>query len=318
MNIKTCPFCSGHRCIRKGMQEGHQRWQCTECKKKFQANKKILPSKEELFCLYVFNKQTLKELSQRYHEKREVFQVMFDNISFKEKEHQPRELAICVDTTFFGDFGVVVFRDEITKENLWWRFVDDERLEYYKEGKEFLEGKGYVFTSVTADGLPGLPNVFKGIPFQYCHFHARKNITKYITRNPRTPAGVELMYIMHDLKNYTYTTFVKDLMKWNMTHQSFLKEKTIHSDNSWSYTHRKLRSAIRSMVHMSPYLFTYQTRADTYIPPTTNTLEGHFSHIKVRVGCHRSISLQRKQKMIYAILLASSAEYVQGIERLLF
>jgi hypothetical protein len=313
MNSKKCPFCSHHECIRKGKQDGHQRWQCKDCNKKFQANKKVLPSKEELFCLYAFNKQTLKELSQEYHEKREVFQTLFDDIVFKPKRHDPREIALCVDTTFFGDFGVVVFRDEREKENLWWKFVQEEKGEYYQEGKNYLEQKGYVLASVTADGLPGLPHIFQGIPFQFCHFHARKNITKYITRKPKTEAGKELQCIMYDLKHSTHDTFVSTITNWNTKHQGFLKEKTTHPDGSWSYTHRKLRSAIRSMMYMSSYLFTYQTRRDIYIPSTTNTLEGHFSHIKVRVGCHRSISIRRKQKIIHAILLASSAEYKKDL-----
>jgi hypothetical protein len=318
MNTKKCPFCGYIKCIRKGLQEGHQRWQCKQCNKKFQANKRVLPSKEELFCLYAFNKQTLNELANEYHEKREVFQKLFDEIVFKEKVHNPRPIALCVDTTFFKDFGIVVFRDQLKKENLWWKFVQEERLEHYLEGKKYIEKLGYNIVSVSADGLPGLPSIFKGIPFQFCHFHARKNITKYLTRNPKTDAGKELQYIMHDLKLYNHVQFIKIINTWNTKHQDFLKERTVHPDGSWSYTHRRLRSAIRSMMYMSSFLFTYQTRKDIYIPPTTNTLEGHFSHIKVRVACHRSISTKRKQKIVYAILLASTSEYTKDLEQLLF
>lgn len=318
MNIKKCPFCGSDTCIRKGLQEGHQRWQCKECKKKFQGNHEAPLLTTELFCLYAFNKQTLRELGMEYHKHTRVFQTLFDALVFKEKIHNPRVIALCVDTTFFEDFGVVVFRDQRMKENLWWRFVDEERLEYYQEGKRFLEDLDYTIVSVTADGLPGLPSIFKGIPFQYCHFHARKTITTYLTRRPKTDAGIELQYIMYELKQYTHNSFVKTINAWHEKHDYFLKEKTVHPDGSWSYTHRKLRSAIRSMMHMSHYLFTYQIRTDIYIPPTTNTLEGHFSHIKVRVGCHRSISTKRKQKIIHAILLASSAEYKKDLNEKLF
>lgn len=318
MNIKKCPFCESNSCIRKGLQEGHQRWQCKDCKKKFQANKTASPTKEELFCLYAFNKQTLRELSLEYHKHTRVFQEMFDTLKFKKKIHRPRDIALCVDTTFFEDFGVVVFRDQKEKEDLWWKFVDEERLVYYQEGREYLESLGYRITSVTADGLPGLPHIFQGIPFQFCHFHARKNITKYITRRPRTEAGVQLQYIMHDLKSFNHETFRNTLKSWNEQYGAFLKARTIHPDGSWSYTHRKLRSAIRSILHMSLYLFTYQARVDVYIPPTTNTLEGHFAHLKVRVSCHRSISTKRKQKIIHAILLASSAEYTKDLVKRLF
>lgn len=318
MNSKQCPFCFSHDCIRKGLQEGHQRWQCKTCTKKFQGNHNASVDAQELFCLYAFNKQTLRELALEYHKHTRVFQELFDALVFKEKIHTPRAIALCVDTTFFEDFGVVVFRDQRMKENLWWKFVDDERLEYYQEGKQYLLSLGYTLASVSADGLPGLPHIFEGIPFQFCHFHARKNITKYLTRRPRTEAGVQLQYIMHDLKYFTHETFRATLQKWNEEYGAFLKEKTIHPDGSWSYTHRQLRSAIRSMLHMSVYLFTYQSRTDLTIPPTTNTLEGHFTHLKIRVACHRSISTKRKQRIVHAILLASSAEYRKGLPEMLF
>lgn len=318
MNNKKCPFCSSENCIRKGLQMGHQRWQCRDCNKKFQANKKVLPSKEELFCLYVFNKQSLNELAQEYHMRRDFFQEMFDAVSFKEKIHSPRPIALCVDTTFFGEFGVVVFRDQKKKEDLWWEFVLEEKLNYYLQGKIVLEHLGYTIVSVTADGLPGLPNIFNGIPFQYCHFHARKTITTYLTRKPKTLAGVELVDIMKRLKSYNHETFVQTITSWKVKHQAFLLEKTVHPEGSWSYTHRKLRSAIRSMMYMSSYLFTYQHNISLKIPTTTNTLEGHFSHIKVRCGVHRGISQTRMRKLITAILLNSTVKYQKGMHEKLF
>ena len=318
MNTKKCPFCGSHRCIKKGFQEGHQRWLCKECSKKFQANKNALPSKEELFCLYVFNKQNLNELANEYHTKREVFQELFDQVILKEKVHTPRPIALCVDTTFFTDFGVVVFRDQKKKEDLWWEFVEQEKLEYYGKGKNILEDLGYTIISVTADGLPGLPSVFNDIPFQYCHFHARKTITTYLTRKPKVQAGIELLAIMKELKTYDHAGFVNTMNDWRYNHQSFLLEKTVHPDGRWSYTHRRLRSAIRSMMHMSPYLFTYQNNTLLHIPATTNTLEGHFSHIKVRCGVHRGIGTPRMKKLITATLLASSVTYTKDMHKKLF
>ena len=85
MNSKKCPFCGSQNCIKKGFQQGNQRWRCKDCKKKFQANKKVFPTKEELFCLYVFSKQTLDELAQEYHFETKKLQKMFDEIISQEK-----------------------------------------------------------------------------------------------------------------------------------------------------------------------------------------------------------------------------------------
>lgn len=317
MNKKKCPFCSSKKCIKKGKQDNHQRWQCKNCKKKFQANKKVLPSKEELFCLYVFSKQTLSELSQSYNLKTKTLQKSFDLIKIPKKKHNPRPISLTVDTTFFDVFGVVVFRDQKTKEDLWWKFVLNEKLDHYREGKIYLENLGYTIRSVTGDGLPGLPSVFLHIPFQYCHFHASKNIRKYITKNPKLEPGIELKRIMDDLKYYDQDTFLFLIEKWEIKYKDFLKEKTYHPHSGWSYTHGRLRSAIRSMKKMSSHLFTYD-KYDFFIPRTTNTLEGHFAHLKVRVGAHRGLCVKRKKKLIEFILLNSSSTYTKNMCKKLF
>lgn len=317
MNKKKCPYCSSKKCIRKGKRNGHQKWKCKTCNKQFQSNKKALPLKEELFCLYVFNKQTLANLARLFHIETNKLQMFFDAISLPKKIHDPRAVSVCVDAVFFGDFGLVVFRDQQRKENLWWKFVYDEKLEHYWEGKKYLENLGYTLRSVTGDGLPGLPSVFLGIPFQYCHFHAKKNIRKYITKNPQTEAGIALRMIMDDLKYYDYETFIFLIAKWEKEYESFLKEKTYHPGGSWSYTHGRLCSAIRSMKKMSEYLFTYHKHS-FFIPTTTNTLEGFFSHLKNRVRAHRGLSLKRKKKLIAIILLNSSVTYEKDMHKKLF
>ena len=151
-----------------------------------------------------------------------MVQRFFDEVVLPKKKHTPRPVALCVDITFFGSFGVVVFRDEMKKENLWWSFCAQEWTLYYERGKNELLKLGYTFTSVTADGLPGLPAVFSGIPLQYCHFHAKKNITKYLTKNPKTDAGVALLALMNSIHLYTQMSFVAALLAWRDLHMSFL------------------------------------------------------------------------------------------------
>lgn len=268
--------------------------------------------------MYVFNKQTLSEIGTEFGLRTKGVQQYLDDIVLPEKKHVPRPIALCVDATFFGSFGVIVFRDQKKKENLWWSFCNEEWTLYYERGKNVLLSLGYTFTSVTADGLPGLPAVFSGIPFQYCHFHAKKNITKYLTKNPKTDAGVSLLMLMNSIHLHTHETFVRALLQWRDQYQSFLNEKTYHPGGTWSYTHARLKSALRSMSRMIPYLFTYQREKTIFVPRTTNTLEGHFRHLKVRVNVHCGISMARKKKLIEAIILNSSATYQKGMEKGLF
>ncbi len=176
----------------------------------------------------MFNKQTLAEIGTEFGLRTKEVQRFFDDITLPKKKHEPRAVALTVDAVFFGSFGVTVFRDQTKKENLWWSLCTEEWTLYYERGKQELLQLGYTFTSVTADGLPGLPQVFSGIPFQYCHFHAKKNITKYLTKNPKTDAGVALLVLMNDIHLHTHETFVSALLQWRDRYQSFLNEKTYH------------------------------------------------------------------------------------------
>ncbi len=94
------------------------------------------------------------------------------------------------------------------------------------------------------------------------------------------------------------------IRKFHVLYASFLNEKTFHPDGSWSYTHEGVRQAYLSIVHWYEYLFTFQ--ADKSIPTTTNTCDGHFSHIKDVLSIHRGMSQILKRKVLDAILLEST------------
>ena len=88
-------------------------------------------------------------------------------------------------------------------------------------------------------------------------------------------------------------------------YSDFLNEKAFSelTGESW-YVHEDLRRAVFSLNRFIPYLFTYKKYQN--IPPTTNSLEGHFAHIRDVVNVHRGASKQLKQKIIHTILLAST------------
>jgi hypothetical protein len=238
--------------------------------------------------------------------------TIFKSIPKEEKIHQPRLVNLVVDATFFGkketgQWGVVVFRDAKEKENLWWEFVYEERVESYQRGKREILALGYSFNAVTCDGLPGLVNVFNGIPVQFCHFHQTQIVRRYVTENPKLQAGHDLLDLVKTLTLSNQNSFTQHLNQYLEKHRAFLNEKTIDIlTNKEHPTHQRLLSAIRSLKHNIPYLFTYQKHPELFIPNTTNTLESHFSHIKDILRIHRGLTRSMKQKMIHAILLNSS------------
>lgn len=310
MNSKKCPFCNSVQVIKKGIQQGNQRRKCKECSKKFQANKKSLP-KEEIFCSFVFHKQTFTELSESYHIRHRTLQTIFDEYVLPKKMHTPREIYLVVDGTYFGTTGtpnafcLVVFRDEENKENVWWKFCEVETYEVYKEGKDFLTSLGYMIKGVTADGLPLIRNVFRDIRFQMCLVHMERIIIRGTTKFPILEAGKVLLAISSTLHNTNKNELRSRVLGYKEMYWEFLNEKAFSSITGEPWIiHRELLRSFKSLYNLFPYLFTYES--DPRISKTSNSIEGHFHHINVRVSVHHGLSLQRKQKLITAILLNSS------------
>jgi len=215
-----------------------------------------------------------------------------------------------VDATYFGkrkegtSWGVILFRDKTRKENLWWRFVDQEKLIYYKEGREYLENLGYTIKSVTSDGFLGLTRVFDNIPFQICQFHTKKTYIRYLTNNPQTERGKILLALVKTLSKTNYIIFRDRLRKYIIHYQDVLNQKTHHPSGEWSYTYENIRSTLNTLSKYIDYLFTYER--DKRIPKTTNTCEGYFSHAKDIVRIHRGMSKVFKEKVIERIFLNGS------------
>lgn len=286
-----------------------QTYRCKECGRRFRNARRTI-NHDNLWFAYVFHKQTIRELADATGHDRKTLIPIIDAIVVPKKIHHPRPIHLVVDATYFGKrtddtaWGVVLFRDADKKENLWWKYVDEERALHYREGKEFLEALGYKILSVTCDGFSGNIPVFMGIPLQMCHFHMKCIVIRGTTLKPKTEAGQVLLALIRTLTYTTKEEFTQRLRHFYMKYAVFLNEKTWHPEGGWSYTHDGVRRAYLSLVHWFDYLFTFLV--DSKIPNTTNTCDGHFSHVKDIVRIHRGLHKELKQKVIDAIFLEST------------
>ena len=209
-----------------------------------------------------------------------------------------------MDTCYFRrGFGVMVFRDSISRRNIFWKFLNHESNAEYKSGIDYLLSQGLQISGIVCDGKRGLFTAFGAIPMQMCQFHQVAIITRYITRNPKLQAGIELKSLIHELTKSSRTEFNIQLNKWHQKWRSFLMEKSYSEETGkWHYTHRRLQSAYRSLKTNLPHLFTYLEYPDLNIPNTTNSLEGFFSNLKTKLRVHSGIREWRKKKIIDEIL----------------
>jgi hypothetical protein len=169
--------------------------------------------------------------------------------------------------------------------------------------KQKLEQQGYVFEGVVLDGKRGVREVFKDLPVQLCQFHQIQIVKRYLTSRPKTEAGKELRALTLILTVSTEKTFTELLSFWQEKWKHFLQERTITSDGKhWQYTHRKIRSAYRSLKNNLSYLFTYQRYPTLKMPNTTNSLDGYFGRLKELLRVHRGQTVQHRYKLIQEIL----------------
>jgi len=210
-----------------------------------------------------------------------------------------------MDTTYFGRcYGVMVFRDYNTSCNLYWKYLRYETIHAYQEGIDHLQSIGCRISGIVCDGRRGIFNSFGSIPIQMCQYHQTAIIIRYITQNPILEAGKELKKIIYTLCKSDKDTFTSILIYWHDKWADFLKEKSYNPiTGKWHYTHRRIRSAYRSLMTNLPYLFTYLEHSDLGIPNTTNSLEGVFSYLKTKLRAHAGLSHYRKIKCINQILL---------------
>jgi hypothetical protein len=138
-----------------------------------------------------------------------------------------------------------------------------------------------------------------------CQFHQAAIVRRYVTKNPRMPAAIELMDIVRMMKQTDKESFEGALKHWHIKWDSFLNERTLNQETGKShYTHKRLRSAIRSLETNLPWLFTWYDNMELEIPSTNNSLEGHFADLKNKLRNHNGLSLARKKKFIDGFLKA--------------
>lgn len=209
-----------------------------------------------------------------------------------------------MDTTYWGKkFGVMLFKDAYTGENLLIYFVKYETNALYKKGIEELINKGFDVIAIVCDGRKGLFHLFPNMPIQMCQFHQIAAVRRYITKNPKLPASIELKEIVALLVHTDRESFSGALQEWFLKWEWFFNERTVNLETGKSYyTHKRLRSAYNSLKRNLTVLFTWYDHIDLNIPNTTNAIDGQFSDLKQKMRNHNGLNMNRKRRFIIEFL----------------
>lgn len=211
-----------------------------------------------------------------------------------------------MDTTYWGrNFGVMLFKDATSGRNLLKTYVKYETNLLYSQGIAVLKANGFTIQAIVCDGRKGLVQAFKDIPVQMCQFHQSAIIRRYLTKKPKLVAAQELLTVVDLMKMTDKESFEGALGMWIEKWQDFLDERTTSPETGKTfYTHKRLRSAYRSLKYNLPWLFTWYNHPELNIPNTTNAIDGHFADLKNKLRNHNGLSLKRKMKFIDEFLKA--------------
>lgn len=202
------------------------RYKCLECGKQFQSVRRDTGKSGKLWHEYVDGKQTLKQLGEKHSRSHVSIRRQLDAVTVPEQQITPQSSVFITDTTFWGhDYGVCVFRSHDLKRNIWWHSVESERMAHYRYGRSILEERGWMFLAAVVDGRRGFLAVFKDIPVQICQFHQIKQVTKYLTRRPKTEAGRELRALTLTLTQVDEKTFTDALVAWHVKWSTFIEDE---------------------------------------------------------------------------------------------
>jgi hypothetical protein len=284
--------------------KGVQLYRCYGCGKQFLGGFRI--DNSVLWEEYTTGKQTYSQLASKYNRSIKTIQRRLD--CHKVNNHPPSlgRITVLMDTTYWGrSFGVMLFKDAWSKENLLKYYVKHETNALYVQGIEELKAKGFSIVAIVCDGRKGLIQSFPDIPVQMCQFHQSAIIRRYLTKKPKLQAALELMKVVDLMKQSEKESFINALGLWFEKWKSFLNERSISPLTQKSFfTHKNLRSAYRSLKNNLPWLFTNYDYPNLNIPNTTNAIDGHFADLKNKLRNHNGLSIQRKMKFIDGFLKA--------------
>lgn len=157
--------------------------------------------------------------------------------------------------------------DAYSRANLYKQYVKYETNQLYALGIAHLQAKGFVVKAIVCDLRKGLLQLFSGIPVQMCQFHQMATITRYLTRKPKLQAAKQLGELARMLARTDKERFEGGLGQWHEKWETFMNQRSTNETTGKSfYTHKRLRSAYRSLVTNLPWLFTWYGQYRTGYP----------------------------------------------------
>jgi len=210
---------------KNGFVHGKQHYRCYVCGRQFLSGKRV--DLDELWSLYSSGKQTYVQLAERFGCSTKTIQRRLDKVPVAKRDEFSSLAVVIMDTTYFGrGFGVMVFKNSLDGVVLYKQYVRYETNALYLAGISEISRRGIDIQGIVCDGRQGLFGLFDDIPMQMCQFHQIQIVLRYLTRNSKTQAAIELKKLTLKLTKQTKEEFVNSLNNWHLRWSDYLNERS--------------------------------------------------------------------------------------------
>ena len=225
--------------------------------------------------------------------------------------------AVIVDGIWIGSWCLLIAINE-TGSVLAWQWCGRESIASWTALLEQIPEPAVL----VSDGGTGLPTAMRALwpqaKHQRCLFHLQMNISRHLTRNPRTDAARALRALAMQLSEVTKIdhaiAWQLRLDQWWQAFGHLTKQRTMFTNGQFGFTHDRLRKAwllLRLVVHRN-VLFTHLT---TGCPRTTSRLEGGInSQIRTLLRHHRGMPERHQQRAVEWFLALHELDLSQALE----
>lgn len=308
-----CPQCGGYT-KKNGRKNGRQRYRCLSCNHVFSRRRCRLSVSFRDFktfknyavrvvdqeTLYLKLKLSRQELSSRFN----LFLLLPPPPGLVNAVVPPTCCSAALwaygyDGKWLGRSPILlVHRDVINKETLWWSVAFSESMAAVREDLVGLivGCPGLIPPSgAVTDGKPGIASVIKAIfhleECQRCLVHVVRDLKKYLPQNSPIKATQRLRVASLSLNEINSPAdkdcYLSMLNRWHKQYGGLLKERSYPEPGStakrrWWYTHGHLRRAWRLLTKDQDSLFHFLD--NPLVPKTNNSLEGINRHLRRREG----------------------------------
>lgn len=304
MNKIKCPVCKNDECAKNGKRKGEQLYVCKLCGHQFRNKREA--SKTELWDSYTDGKQTIQELADTYGISPSTVKRRLRDVEIEWTQPMLSGGDSCIWIPLTGGiiWGVLLAQDEATGMPLYVGFIKHERVRDYADAVRSIEVRGYHIRGIVIDGIQSLFAELSAYKIQMCQFHMLQIVRRNLTKHPRLIAARELKKQMRTLTVRRGSAFVEEYQQWKDRWRGVLTKRTTLKSGKTQFTHRRLRSAMRSVDFYLPYLFTYQLPECKGMPNTNNKIEGTFADLKKNLNNHSGMSLENRKRFICGFFLA--------------